>query len=70
MELVTGMVKTVEVEQGALSTPEAAKFLGCSSSLLRKMRGVGEGPEYAKLNRKVVYPVQKLRDYLEKQIVC
>lgn len=69
MEIIKGTVKKVEVEQAALSTPEAAKFLGCSPSLLRKMRSEGEGPEYAKLNRKVVYPVQKLREYLESSIV-
>ena len=43
-----------------LRTPEAADYLGLSTSLLEKMRIRGNGPRYAKLGRLVVYAISDL----------
>ena len=38
-----------------LSTNEAAKYLGVSTSFLTKKRTAGSGPRYYKIGRRVVY---------------
>jgi len=53
----------------ALNTARAAKYLDISESLLRKMREHGNGPRYAKLNSKIVYPVAELVRFLEDNLV-
>lgn len=53
----------------AVNTSAAAKILGCSEGLLRKFRSVGDGPVYAKLGFKIVYPLTELKRYLEENLV-
>ncbi|MCP4764246.1 MAG: helix-turn-helix domain-containing protein [archaeon] len=53
----------------AFNTFNAAKFIGCSESLLRKFRSVGEGPAYSKLGKKIVYPLPELKRYLKENLV-
>ena len=59
----------------ALRTTEAAKYLGVSASLLRKMRArgpddpLGAGPAYIKLSPSlVVYQISALDDWLDRYI--
>jgi|SRR6516164_4934757 predicted DNA-binding transcriptional regulator AlpA len=47
-----------------LSTKEAAKYLGLSPSTLAKLRLSGNGPVYSKLGRRVVYLIEKLKEWL------
>jgi predicted DNA-binding transcriptional regulator AlpA len=44
-----------------LNTKEAAKYLGLSPSTLAKLRLSGNGPDYCKLGRRVIY----LKEYLD-----
>jgi hypothetical protein len=53
----------------ALNTANAAHFIGVSEALLRKMRAEGNGPSYATVNKKIVYPVPELKKFLEKHLV-
>ena len=50
----------VTLQQMHLRTPQAAEYLGLSSSVMEKMRIRGDGPAYAKLGRLVVYAVSDL----------
>ena len=43
-----------------LRTPAAAKYLGLAPRTLEKMRLTGNGPQYYKLGRAVVYDTQDL----------
>jgi predicted DNA-binding transcriptional regulator AlpA len=43
-----------------LRTPEAAEYLGLSSSNLEKMRMGDDGPVFAKLGRLVIYELSDL----------
>ena len=43
-----------------LRTPAAAKYLGLSPRTLEKMRLTGDGPQYYKLGRAVVYDTYDL----------
>ncbi len=59
----------------ALRTNEAAKYLGVSASLLRKMRSrgpddpLGAGPAYIKLSPSlVVYQISALDDWLDRYV--
>jgi hypothetical protein len=47
-----------------LRTPEAAEYLGLSSSTLEKRRLTGDGPVFCKCGRTVVYDIQDLDKYL------
>jgi excisionase family DNA binding protein len=49
----------------AITTAEAARFLGLSESTLAKMRLNGNGPVYCKLGRRVVYRQPDLEEWLE-----
>lgn len=52
----------------ALNTKEAARFIGMSQSWLRKARiGLTDdpGPKFRKVGRKVIYPLQSLKDFLD-----
>jgi predicted DNA-binding transcriptional regulator AlpA len=40
-----------------LRTPQAADYLGLSTSVMEKMRLRGDGPSYAKLGRLVIYAI-------------
>jgi hypothetical protein len=44
-----------EVDTSAMTTNEAAIFLGLAKSTLAKLRCVGGGPEFLKLGRSVRY---------------
>jgi hypothetical protein len=52
-----------EREDDALTTAEAAKFLGCSASKLNKARILGGGPIFYKDGRSVRYIRRDLRTY-------
>ena len=43
-----------------LRTPQAAEYLGLSTSNMEKMRLRGDGPPYAKLGRLVIYDMSDL----------
>ncbi len=54
----------------ALNTRDAASYLGVSSSFLEKARrGVCSGPAYARLGKRVVYPVAELDRFLNNNLV-
>ena len=48
-----------------LRTPQAAEYLGLSTSTIEKMRLRGDGPRYAKLGRLVVYAITDLEVWVE-----
>lgn len=48
-----------------LRTPQAAEYLGLSTSTIEKMRLRGDGPRYAKLGRLVVYAIPDLEAWVE-----
>jgi predicted DNA-binding transcriptional regulator AlpA len=52
-----------------LSASEAAKFVGLSESTLAKLRLYGNGPQYCKLGRRVVYRAGDLETWLQSRIV-
>ena len=49
-----------------LNTEQTAKHLGLSISTLAKMRLYGNGPVYSKLGRRVVYRIEDLKSWLNK----
>lgn len=51
-------------EEGALSTPAAAEYLGLSPATLETMRSRGGGPPFVKLGRRVVYQREDLDAWL------
>ncbi len=53
----------------ALNTVDAANYIGVSEALLRKMRSDGNGPSFAKINTKIVYPVPELKNYLKRNLL-
>ena len=54
----------------ALNTQDAANYLGVSSSFLEKARrGVCNGPLFARLGKRVVYPIAELDSFLSKNLV-
>ena len=48
-----------------LNSPEAAEYLGISVSTLSKRRIDGDGPQYLKLGRRVVYDTRDLDAWLD-----
>jgi predicted DNA-binding transcriptional regulator AlpA len=52
-------------EHQRLSGPEAAQYLGISSSTLSKLRVLGGGPKFHKLGRRVVYDSRDLDRWFE-----
>jgi predicted DNA-binding transcriptional regulator AlpA len=52
------------VSRRYLRAKQAAEFIGVSRSTLAKMRVFGTGPQYAKVGRTVIYPEDKLEDYV------
>ncbi|MEO9827583.1 MAG: helix-turn-helix domain-containing protein [Paracoccaceae bacterium] len=50
-----------------MRTPDAARYLNVSSSLLEKMRVAGGGPTYSKVGRAVLYRMPALDAWLVKQ---
>lgn len=55
--------------QKALSTPEAAAYLGLSRGTLEVWRSLGKGPRYRKFGRRVLYELKDLDDYSTSRIV-
>jgi hypothetical protein len=53
----------------AVNTPTAAKFIGCSEALLRKLRALGNGPSFSKVGSKIVYPIYELKKYIKSNLV-
>jgi hypothetical protein len=45
-------------------TPAAAKYLGIADSTLEKKRCTGDGPEFERVGRAVVYSEEALEEYL------
>ena len=43
----------------------AAEIIGCSPGLLRKWRGLGEGPVYCKIGRLVRYSLPDIQAFLD-----
>lgn len=55
MPALTWRGPEVETISRKLPTEEAAKALGVSTSWLTKLRLTGDGPQYIKIGRRVVY---------------
>ena len=53
----------------AVRDDEASQFLGVSAATLRAWRSQGRGPRFAKLGRRVVYPIEALEEFLRKNLV-
>jgi excisionase family DNA binding protein len=52
-----------------MTGPEAAAYLGISTSTLEKMRCEGRGPRYLKLGRRCFYRRSDLDQYLSAAVV-
>lgn len=48
----------------ALDTENAAKAIGVSAAMMKKMRSEGTGPMYSRVGTKCVYLVKRLESYL------
>ena len=55
---------TPETDRAALSTPDAARYIGLAYATLKKWRSTGDGPPYVRLGTRVVYLVVDLDDWL------
>ena len=55
-------------ESAYYSTAEAAAYLGFPESTLRYWRAAGAGPPSARLGRRVVYPKDRLREWVESRL--
>ena len=64
-------VKTLHVAETepmsayAMSTADAAAFVGLSVKTLANMRSDGTGPKYLKVGSKVLYRVSDLEDWID-----
>ncbi len=67
MSLLTKVpcVTTLHEIQDRMRPPLAAKYLGLSEQRLAKMRWAGEGPEYLKLGRSVIYDRRALDAFMQ-----
>jgi predicted DNA-binding transcriptional regulator AlpA len=54
----------VEIEPGALSEPEAAKFLRIGSRTLWSLRKSRKGPRYVRIGKSIRYPRHLLIEWL------
>jgi predicted DNA-binding transcriptional regulator AlpA len=54
-----------EYQRLHLRTPQAAEYLGLSTSTMEKMRLRADGPRYAKLGRLVVYAITDLDAWVD-----
>jgi predicted DNA-binding transcriptional regulator AlpA len=50
-----------------LDTPNAARYVGLSTSTMAKMRVWGTSPVFLKLGRRVVYRLDDLDDWLSRK---
>jgi predicted site-specific integrase-resolvase len=53
----------------AVRDHEAAELLGVSTSCLRAWRSQGRGPAFSRLGRRVVYPMEALKDFIRGNLV-
>ncbi len=53
----------------AVNDHEAAALLGVSPSTLRAWRRTGRGPDFARLGRRVVYPLTALEQFMRLHVV-
>jgi predicted DNA-binding transcriptional regulator AlpA len=51
-----------------LSPPAASAFLGLGLSTMAKLRMTGNGPQFAKLGKRIVYRRQDLNDWLKSHL--
>jgi len=51
-----------------LRRPDAARLLGISVSLLRKLERGGNAPKSVRLNRAIIYPVAELRQFMQERL--
>lgn len=48
----------------------AARYLGCSPALLKKMRAENRGPKYTMVGKRLVrYPLRWLEEYVERNAI-
>ena len=52
---------------GCLWTPEAARYIGLTVSTLHNYRHLGKGPESFPVGRKLAYPIDGLKAWLDAQ---
>lgn len=57
----------VTVLKACLRTLEAATFLGIGKSTLEAMRYEGDGPEFIRAGKVVLYPLTSLNDWVDSQ---
>ena len=58
-----------KVKSIGLDTKNAAKYIGVSDSLLNKYRQTGEGPQYCRVGKKIIYLTSDLKRYLKSKRV-
>jgi len=58
-------IETVAIDAMAVDTVRAAGLLGIAPGTLENMRYANEGPRYARIGRKIVYPVAEIQRYLD-----
>lgn len=59
------IMNNIEFNKLHIRTNQAAEYLGLSKSNMEKMRLRGDGPQYAKLGRLVVYSVADLETWIK-----
>lgn len=52
------------IQPVAMSTEQAASYIGLSVEYLKRARITGGGPAYSKIGRRVVYQIEDLRKFL------
>lgn len=52
-----------------ISTVKAAEHTGLSETVLKRMRGAGEGPNWSKVGERVVYDVHELNRWMASKSV-
>ena len=51
-----------------LTTDQLAKYLNIPASTLKYFRCTGEGPQFLKLGRRVLYPMNAVNEWLESRL--
>jgi len=67
-----GALVVTEVPRGALTTKQAAEYVGLAAGTLENKRLAGEGPRWGRHGRKggIYYRVVDLDAYLAANLVC
>lgn len=58
------MVATKEPEKLSVREPEAARMIGVSEPTLKRWRATGDGPPWKKAGNVILYPIDKLREWI------